>query len=66
MQIAWKVKRNNKLDSVIVGHMPREISSFTNFFLIYGGRIEAKVFSPQGKPFLIPSGGFEIPLSLSF
>ena len=66
MQIAWKVKRNNKLASAIVGHMPREISSFTKLFLIYSGRIEAKIFSAQGKPSLIPSGGLEIPLLLSF
>ena len=34
------------------------------FFLNYGGRIEAKVFSSQYKPSPIPSGGLEIPLVL--
>ena len=45
--IAWTVKRKDKLAPVVVRHIPREISRFAKFFLNYGGRIEAKVFSSQ-------------------
>ena len=62
--IAWTVKRKDKLAPVSVGHIPKEISRFAKFFLNYGGRIEAKVFSSQYKPSPIPSGGLEIPLVL--
>ena len=60
MQLLGQLK--NKLVFVVIGYNPPEISRFTNLFLNYGGRIEAKVFSPQYKPTLIPSEGLEIPL----
>ena len=64
--IAWTIKRKDKLFPVVVGHIPREISRFTKFFLNYGGRIEAKVFFSQYKPSPIPSGELEIPLVVKF
>ena len=64
--IAWTVKRKDKLVPVVIRHIPREISRFAKFFVNYGGRIEAKVFSSQSKPSPIPSGGLEIPLVVKF
>ena len=64
--IAWTVKRKDKLVPLVVWHIPRDISRFTRLFLKYGGRIEGKVFSPQGKISPIPSGGLEIPLVVKF
>ena len=60
--IVWTVKRKDKFVPVVVGHIPREISRFTKFYLNYVGRIEARVFFSQYKPSPIPSGGTEIPL----
>ena len=42
--ITWTVKRKDKLVPVVVGHIPREISRFTKSSLIYGRKINAKVF----------------------
>ena len=64
--IVWTVKGKYKLVPVVVGHIPREISRFTKFFINYGGRIEAKVFSSQYTPSLIPSGGLEVSLVVNF
>ena len=50
----------DKLVSVVIGHIPREISRFAKLFINYGGRIEAKVFSSQYKPSPMPSEGLEI------
>ena len=55
--IAWTLKGKDKVVPVVVGHIPREISRFTKFFLNYGGRTEAKVFSSQYKTSPIPPGG---------
>ena len=60
------VKRKDKFVPVVVGHMPIEISKFTKFFLNYGGRTEAKIFSSQYKPSLIPPGGLEILFVVEF
>ena len=61
MQIIWTVKRNDKPVPVAIGHISREISRFTKYFLKYGGRIEAKIFSSLYKPSSVSSGGLEIP-----
>ena len=64
--IAWTVKRKHKIAPVAVGHIPKEISRFTKFFLNQGERIEAKVFSSQYKPSLISLGELKILLVVRF
>ena len=50
-----------------VGHIPREISRHTYFFLKEeGGTIDGIVQSVQYRPSPIPAGGLEIPLLLNF
>lgn len=50
-----------------VGHIPREISRHTYFFLKEeGGTIDGIVQSVQYRPSPIPAGGLEIPLLLTF
>ena len=50
MQIIWIVKRNDKPVPVAIGHISREISRFTKYFLKYSGRIEAKVLHYTNHP----------------
>ena len=48
-----------------VGHIPREISRYVNFFIKQeGGRLYGKLKSLKYKPSLILSGGLEVPLLL--
>ena len=50
-----------------VGHVPREISRYIYFFIKKEkGKITGNVKSLSYKPLPIPSGGFEIPLQLTF
>ena len=50
-----------------VGHIPREISRHVYFFIkIEGGSVNEKALSEKYRPSLIPSGGLEIPLMLTF
>lgn len=50
-----------------VGHVPREISRHTFFYLKEeNGKIDGLVHSTQYRPSPIPAGGLEIPLMLTF
>ena len=46
--------------SQTVGHIPREISGFTHFFLKHGGTIHANVIDTRWKRSPIEQGGLEI------
>ena len=48
----------------IVRHIPREISRSCRYFVNYGGYIEARVQESKYRPYHIPYGGLEIPITL--
>ena len=58
--IAWKLKKKDKLVSVVNGHIPREISWFVWYFIKYGGKVCSQVRSERPRLSLIPSDGLEI------
>ena len=43
--IAWKLQKKDKLVSVVVGYIPREISRFVWYFIKYGGNVFSQVHS---------------------
>ena len=50
-----------------VGHIPREVSRDTYFYIKEeGGHIDGSVLSTRYRPSSIPSGGLEIPLMMTF
>ena len=50
-----------------VGHIPREVSRHTDFYIKEeGGRIDASVLSTRYRSSAIPSGGLEISLMMTF
>ena len=59
--VAWKLKVAGRLTAEIVGHVPREISRATSFFLDRGYVLDAKY-----RPSPIPRGGLEIVLAAVF
>ena len=63
---AWTRNCPSKLWPDVVGHIPREISRFSYFFLNRGGSIDAEVHSARYLPSPIPKGGLEILLSVTF
>ena len=50
----------------IVGHIPLEILRYVWFFLVRGGKFEAKMHDPRYRPSPIPKGGLEIILQATF
>ena len=50
--------------SDVMGHIPREISRFCNFFLNYGGALERRVRDNRYRRLSIPQYGLEIPIAL--
>ena len=64
--VAWKKKSKVKLVPDTVGHLPREISRATWFFIGLGGKVIGKVFESKYRPSPIPKGGLEILLKVSF
>ena len=48
--VAWKLKSKGKLVADIAGHMPKEISRATWFFLERGGKINGKIFEEKYWP----------------
>ena len=64
--VAWKLKVAGKLMAEVVGHVPREISRVTSFFLDRGGVVVGYVLDEKYQPSPIPRGGLEIVLSTVF
>ena len=52
--------------SIVVGHVPLEISKYCYHFIRYGGEIEEKGADIQPRRSPIPSGGLEVKLNLTF
>ena len=61
---AIKTMVSGKLETV--GHIPREVSRHTYFYIKKGGRIDGSVLSTRYRPSPIPSGGLEVPLIMTF
>ena len=62
---AIKTMVSGKLETV--GHIPREVSMHTYFYIKEeGGCIDGSVLSTRYRPSPIPSGGLEIPLMITF
>ena len=53
-------------NDVIVGHMPRKISSVCSIFLLHGGSIYCRVIGSRCYSAHLPQGGLEIPCVLTF
>ena len=51
-------------DETLVGHIPREISRFSNFYVRYGIVISANVRQTKFRRSTLPQGGLEIPIYL--
>ena len=49
----------------LVGHLPREISRFSKFYLEYGGNMKASVGDVKFHRSPLPQGGLEIPITLT-
>ena len=49
---------------ILIGHIPRELSRFCNFFLDYGGKLEVTVRCTKYRRSPLPQGGLEIPVTL--
>ena len=58
--VAWKIKFASKIAPIVVGHIPKEISHFVNFFLIHGGTVTAITCSGKYYPSPVPKGGLDI------
>ena len=56
----------NRVANTTIGHIPREISRFTYYFLKHGGKIDGHVSSMLRRKSPIPSGGLEVKLKLFF
>ena len=54
-----------RLADSIIGHLPREISRPTRFFLLRGGVAFAEVINTTHRGSLLIQGGLEIPVKLS-
>ena len=53
-------------ESVIVGHVPRVISSLSNIFIAQGGKLECRVTGHRQYSVDLPQGGLELPCALYF
>ena len=64
---AIKAKHKYFIGWKTVGHIPREISRYVYFFIKEeGGKVIGTLKSLAYKPSPIPSGGLEVPLTLTF
>ena len=63
---AIKIKNRFFDNWITVGHIPREISRHSYFFMKEGGEISGYLVSTNYKPSPIPAGGLEVPLLLTF
>ena len=53
------------IDPSVVGHLPREISRFTYYIIIYGGRVSCQVISVCYRRSPLVQGGLEIPIQVT-
>ena len=54
-----------KIESLtLIGHLPREISRFSKYFLEYNSKLDAMVCSTKFHRSPLPQGGLEIPIKL--
>lgn len=53
-------------ENVIVGHVPRVISSLCNIFIAQGGTLECRVTGHKRYSVDLPQGGLELPCELYF
>ena len=53
-----------KIDRVVVGHIPRKLSRYKWYALDSGAIISRKVMSDKYKPSLLFQGGLEIPIKV--
>ena len=58
--------QSEKLAHDTVGHIPREISRYTNYFIKEVGTVDGIVLSTIYRQSPIPSGGTEIAIQLNF
>ena len=62
--MAFKLKTKETLTTIVVGHIPRELSRFCRYFMDYGGLLEARVRDTKARVSPIPNRGLEIPVTL--
>ena len=60
------ITRRDRIGAVTVGHIPRELSWFVDYFLQVGGSVTTTVASIQYRLSPIPEGGLEIPIQMVF
>ena len=63
--IAATKRNGGRLADSTVGHLPREISSATRFFLLRGGVFCAKVIDKNHRRSPLVQGGLEIPVQVT-
>ena len=49
----------------VIGHLPREISRFTYYIIIHGGRVSCKVIDAHYRRSPLVQGGLEIPIRVT-
>ena len=62
--IAAKRSFVGRLDSAVVGHLPREISRATRFLILHGGLVKVEVTDPKHRRSPLVQGGIEIPVKV--
>ena len=62
--IAGKIMLPGILVASIVGHIPKEISRYTQYIVEHGASVDAFVLATHYRPLLLIQGGLEIPIKL--
>ena len=62
--IAANKRLRGRLADSIIGHLPREISRATRFFLLRGGMVHLKVTDENYRRSPLIQGGLEIPVEV--
>ena len=60
------ITQRDKIGAVTVGHIPRELSRFVNYFLQEGGSVTSTVASIQYRVSPLPEWGLEITIQMTF
>ena len=64
--IAANKRLRGRLADSIIGHLPREISRATRFFLLRGGMVHLKVTDENYRRSPLIQGGLEIPVEVGY